>query len=139
MAQHAEPDAMSKPRFAARQVFIGTHAPPGRTPRALSPDGGLSHLEAPGLFENDWPLVPNHTDLLENNIHVNTETGCMRGICDGHWAFRHVSWGTRDYARGPHWAGGLALSCQAAGAPGFFLGVLLPGHGNSFRGSKGAH
>jgi len=36
----------------------------------------------PGLFENNWPLVPNHTDLLENNIHVSTATGRMTGICD---------------------------------------------------------
>jgi Phosphotransferase enzyme family len=36
----------------------------------------------PGLFKENWPLVPNHTDLLENNIHVSTETGCMTGICD---------------------------------------------------------
>ncbi|KIM36556.1 hypothetical protein M413DRAFT_13896 [Hebeloma cylindrosporum] len=44
----------------------------------------LDHLisKLPGLFENSWPLVPNHTDLLENNIHVNTETGRMTGICD---------------------------------------------------------
>ena len=27
-------------------------------------------------------LVPNHTDLLENNIHVSTETGSIAGICD---------------------------------------------------------
>lgn len=36
----------------------------------------------PGLFSSSWPLVPNHTDLLENNIHVNTETGRLTGICD---------------------------------------------------------
>jgi hypothetical protein len=26
--------------------------------------------------------VPNHTNLLENNIHVSTETACLTGICD---------------------------------------------------------
>lgn len=36
----------------------------------------------PGLFSSDWPLVPNHTDLLENNIHVSAETGRIAGICD---------------------------------------------------------
>ncbi|KAK7394034.1 hypothetical protein QQX98_013183 [Neonectria punicea] len=36
----------------------------------------------PGLFAEDWPLVPNHTDLLENNIHVHRETGHITGICD---------------------------------------------------------
>jgi Phosphotransferase enzyme family len=36
----------------------------------------------PDLFKDNWPLVPNHIDLLENNIHVSTETGRMTGICD---------------------------------------------------------
>ena len=36
----------------------------------------------PNLFEDNWPLVPNHTDLLENKIHVSTETGRLMGICD---------------------------------------------------------
>ena len=26
--------------------------------------------------------MPNHTDLLENNIHVHRETGHITGICD---------------------------------------------------------
>lgn len=34
------------------------------------------------LFSSNWPLVPHHTDLLENNIHVNTQTGQIAGICD---------------------------------------------------------
>ncbi|KAI0676844.1 hypothetical protein C8Q78DRAFT_1065547 [Trametes maxima] len=38
--------------------------------------------QLPGLFTSSWPLVPHHTDLLENNIHVNTETGSLTGICD---------------------------------------------------------
>ncbi|KAJ3495405.1 hypothetical protein NLJ89_g10631 [Agrocybe chaxingu] len=29
----------------------------------------------PDLFADDWPMVPNHTDLLENNIHVDPSTG----------------------------------------------------------------
>lgn len=36
----------------------------------------------PGLFASDWPMVPNHTDLLENNIHVDPKTGSITGICD---------------------------------------------------------
>lgn len=36
----------------------------------------------PGLFSSSWPLVPNHTDLLENNIHVSAQTGHLAGICD---------------------------------------------------------
>ncbi|KAF5017336.1 hypothetical protein F66182_10745 [Fusarium sp. NRRL 66182] len=44
----------------------------------------LEYLTAqlPRLFVEDWPLVPNHNDLLENNIHVNPETGQIVGICD---------------------------------------------------------
>ena len=38
----------------------------------------------PRLFDTSWPLVPHHTDLLENNIHVNPHTGCLEGLCD--WA-----------------------------------------------------
>lgn len=36
----------------------------------------------PRLFAKDWPMVPNHDDLLENNIHVDQETGQILGICD---------------------------------------------------------
>ncbi|KAJ5917562.1 hypothetical protein N7466_011116 [Penicillium verhagenii] len=36
----------------------------------------------PLLFASDWPMVPNHTDLLENNIHVDSSTGHITGICD---------------------------------------------------------
>src|SRR5262245_43360597 len=36
----------------------------------------------PSLLTADWPLVPNHTALLENNIHVRKETGLLAGICD---------------------------------------------------------
>lgn len=43
----------------------------------------------PGLFTSDWPLVPNHIDLLENNIHVDPNTGRLMGICD--WKDTEVS------------------------------------------------
>lgn len=36
----------------------------------------------PELFADDWPLVPNHIDLLENNIHVDPSNGALMGICD---------------------------------------------------------
>ncbi|KAL9030819.1 MAG: hypothetical protein Q9196_001094 [Gyalolechia fulgens] len=54
------------------------------------------------LFAQDWPLVPNHTDLLENNIHVDPDTGAIVGICD--WRDADVSpfgmslGGPRDHA-----------------------------------------
>ncbi|KAL9104430.1 MAG: hypothetical protein Q9163_000636 [Psora crenata] len=35
------------------------------------------------------PLVPNHIDLLENNIHVDPNTGNLTGICD--WADAEIS------------------------------------------------
>jgi hypothetical protein len=38
--------------------------------------------QLPSIFDRSWPLVPNHTDLLENNIHVDPETGDIVGICD---------------------------------------------------------
>ncbi|KAK3303083.1 uncharacterized protein B0T15DRAFT_486588 [Chaetomium strumarium] len=37
----------------------------------------------------EWPLVPNHIDLLENNIHVDPSTGKLTGVCD--WAGTEVS------------------------------------------------
>ncbi|KAK7686443.1 hypothetical protein QCA50_010667 [Cerrena zonata] len=43
----------------------------------------------PSLFADDWPLVPNHTDLLENNIHVDPDTGRITGICD--WKDAEIS------------------------------------------------
>ncbi|XWW92911.1 hypothetical protein V2A60_000838 [Cordyceps javanica] len=44
----------------------------------------VNHLveQLPRLFEHDWPMVPNHTDLRDNNIHVDPETGHVMGICD---------------------------------------------------------
>ncbi|KAH7021350.1 uncharacterized protein B0I36DRAFT_367765 [Microdochium trichocladiopsis] len=45
--------------------------------------------QLPTVFDADWPLVPNHTDLLENNIHVDPTTGKIAGICD--WGDAEVS------------------------------------------------
>ncbi|KAF9484757.1 hypothetical protein BDN70DRAFT_872000 [Pholiota conissans] len=51
----------------------------------------LDHLisRLPSLFAEDWPMVPNHKDLLENNIHVDPNTGRLTGICD--WKDADVS------------------------------------------------
>jgi hypothetical protein len=38
--------------------------------------------QLPSICDENWPLVPNHTDLLENNIHVDPDTGAIVGICD---------------------------------------------------------
>lgn len=38
--------------------------------------------QLPSICDENWPLVPNHTDLLENNIHVDPDTGVIVGICD---------------------------------------------------------
>lgn len=45
--------------------------------------------QLPGLFGSDWPLAPNHTGLLENNIHVDPNTGRIAGIC--YWKDTEVS------------------------------------------------
>jgi len=45
--------------------------------------------QLPNIFDQDWPPVPNHTDLLENNIHVDPATGSITGICD--WRDAEVS------------------------------------------------
>ncbi|KAF2222753.1 hypothetical protein BDZ85DRAFT_264163 [Elsinoe ampelina] len=45
--------------------------------------------QVPDLFAKDWPLVLNHTDLLENNIHVDPVTGNITGICD--WREAEIS------------------------------------------------
>jgi hypothetical protein len=43
----------------------------------------------PLLFREDYPLVVNHDDLLEMNIHVDVNTGHITGIVD--WAEAHIS------------------------------------------------
>lgn len=40
--------------------------------------------DLPLLFRPDYPMVLNHDDLLEMNIHVDENTGCITGIVD--WA-----------------------------------------------------
>jgi hypothetical protein len=63
---------------------------------SLTVDKLLSQL--PRLFDINWPLVPHHTDLLENNIHVNKETGHIAGICDWRDTFRHIARRSGDHA-----------------------------------------
>ncbi|KIH91346.1 hypothetical protein SPBR_01851 [Sporothrix brasiliensis 5110] len=46
----------------------------------LTLEGIIAQL--PRLFTEDWPQVPNHIDLLENNIHVDPTTGAVTGVCD---------------------------------------------------------
>ncbi|KAH6612310.1 hypothetical protein B0J18DRAFT_390492 [Chaetomium sp. MPI-SDFR-AT-0129] len=43
----------------------------------------------PDILSDDWPLVPNHIDLLENSIHADPTTGRLTGICD--WADTEIS------------------------------------------------
>ncbi|KAJ8130001.1 hypothetical protein O1611_g3629 [Lasiodiplodia mahajangana] len=38
--------------------------------------------QLPSICDENWPLVPNHMDLLENNIHVDPDTGVIVGVCD---------------------------------------------------------
>ena len=44
----------------------------------------LSKLKSqvPSLFAHGYPIVINHWDLLENNIHVDVQTGHITGIVD---------------------------------------------------------
>lgn len=37
--------------------------------------------ELPRLFQHSYPLVLQHDDLLENNIHVDEATGHITGKC----------------------------------------------------------
>ncbi|KAI0469033.1 hypothetical protein F4859DRAFT_516383 [Xylaria cf. heliscus] len=62
--------------------------------------------QLPSICDDSWPLAPDHTDLLENNIHVGPGHGRRRR---GHlrlagrrgWALRHVPGLARDHARVP--------------------------------------
>jgi Ser/Thr protein kinase RdoA (MazF antagonist) len=44
----------------------------------------LNNLKSqlPSLFADDYPMAINHWDLLENNIHVDIQTGNLTGIVD---------------------------------------------------------
>ncbi|KAI1827103.1 hypothetical protein F4861DRAFT_529394 [Xylaria intraflava] len=83
-AYHNTPRSMSRPD--RRQLFQHYSSQlqwlrqglPGRFHSTL--DTLIPQL--PSICDENWPLVPNHTDLLENNIHVDPDTGAIVGICD---------------------------------------------------------
>ena len=58
-------------------------------PERFRPVVGQLIPRLPYILALDWPLVPNHIDLLENNIHVDPNTGKLAGIRD--WAGAEVS------------------------------------------------
>lgn len=51
-------------------------------PKRFRPTVDYLISELPRLFDGHWPLVPQHRDLIENNIHVDPATGSVTGICD---------------------------------------------------------
>lgn len=51
-------------------------------PERFSPKLTEVRQGLPLLFRPDYPLVLNHDDLLEMNIHVDEETGYITGIVD---------------------------------------------------------
>ncbi|OAA70372.1 hypothetical protein ISF_02346 [Cordyceps fumosorosea ARSEF 2679] len=64
------PPAVRQLRADLEQLRIGL---PARFRPTLE---GLLQALPSLLFPDDgWPMVPNHADLLENNIHVDPETG----------------------------------------------------------------
>ncbi|ETW85451.1 hypothetical protein HETIRDRAFT_32724 [Heterobasidion irregulare TC 32-1] len=75
-------DALNRNNFSLRKCTVQDFARYTGLPERFRPT--LSHLISmlPSLLDVNWPLVPNHTDLLENNIHVSMETGHIMGICD---------------------------------------------------------
>ncbi|KIH86874.1 hypothetical protein SPBR_08641 [Sporothrix brasiliensis 5110] len=83
-AYYNTPDSMARPDRA--QLFSTYSSLLHQLRRGL-PRRFHSTLDAlipqvPILFDESWPLVPHHVDLLENNIHVDKITGRMLGICD---------------------------------------------------------
>ncbi|KAI0861425.1 hypothetical protein F4860DRAFT_170575 [Xylaria cubensis] len=90
-AYHNTPESMSRPDRG--QLFQHYSSQLQRLRKGL-PDRFHSTLDTlipqlPSICDEDWPLVPNHTDLLENNIHVDPNTGTIVGICD--WRDAEVS------------------------------------------------
>ncbi|KAH9211813.1 hypothetical protein DL95DRAFT_369184 [Leptodontidium sp. 2 PMI_412] len=53
-------------------------------PAQLQAKLGYVRKELPRLFRSSYPMVLQHDDLLENNIHVDEATGHITGIVD--WA-----------------------------------------------------
>ena len=65
-----------------KEYFLGLQSLRQGFPERFAPTLDKLITKLPGIFSSSWPLVPHHTDLLENNIHVNPQTGEMTGICD---------------------------------------------------------
>ncbi|KAK0723391.1 hypothetical protein B0T26DRAFT_644313 [Lasiosphaeria miniovina] len=85
-AWHQTPAALPQPdRAALQSTYLAQlqQLKAGLPPRFGSV---LQHLtpRVKDITANNWPLVPNHGDLLENNIHVDARTGALTGVCD--WA-----------------------------------------------------
>lgn len=59
--------------------------------------------QLPSLFTGNYPMVINHWDLLENNIHVDVQTGHLTGIVDWRDAkvgpFATQLWGLENILR----------------------------------------
>ncbi|KAH6651651.1 hypothetical protein BKA67DRAFT_593482 [Truncatella angustata] len=90
-AYHNTPGSMSKPD---RGQLLRDYSSQLQRLRKGLPDRFHTTLDTlipqlPSIFDQNWPLVPNHTDLLENNIHVDPDTGAIVGICD--WRDAEVS------------------------------------------------
>ncbi|OAA61032.1 Aminoglycoside phosphotransferase [Niveomyces insectorum RCEF 264] len=91
MAWHNTPTAMLSPDRAELRENYRSQLQQlrGGLPTPFCDVLGRLLAGLPSLFAPDWPLVPNHTDLLENNIHVDPDTGHLMGICD--WKDAEVS------------------------------------------------
>ncbi|KAK4141303.1 uncharacterized protein C8A04DRAFT_39239 [Dichotomopilus funicola] len=90
-AYHNTPPEMACPDG---NQLLGTYLPQLQQLRQGLPERFFPTLDQlihqlPDLFAEGWPLVPNHVDLLENNIHVDVATGKIVGICD--WRNAEVS------------------------------------------------
>ncbi|KXJ89677.1 hypothetical protein Micbo1qcDRAFT_164982 [Microdochium bolleyi] len=90
-AYHHTPESTSKPDRGQLLQRYSSHLRRLRKglPRRFHATLDTLIPQLPIIFDSDWPMVPNHTDLLENNIHVDPATGKIAGICD--WRDAEVS------------------------------------------------
>ena len=75
---------MEQPPDAARELFSHYSSIIGRLSQAL-PERFQPKLDEvrqglPLLFRPHYPMVLNHDNLLEMNIHVDEATGCITGV-----------------------------------------------------------
>lgn len=90
-AYHNTPETMTPPN---RKFLFNKYTSQLQELRQSLPERFHSKLDelipqVPDLLVDGWPLVPNHVDLLEGNIHVDTATGRIVGICD--WRETEIS------------------------------------------------